>query len=115
MLQSTFDDYLYAARSASVVLTNELTDDIQEGSRNPMLNGAKVSFREKTIAAYFLYRYALILKEYTLTDIANNDNDGNQADNRLTRDEMKLVLSGINKFSNLGLNSSEDFILDRQS
>ena len=113
MRQDTFNNYQHAATIASVNLTTELVEDIQNGSRMPLLNGTPVSFREKIISAYFLNVYATILQEYTLTDIAGNDKDNNPAQNRLTREEMKEVLEGINLLSGIGLNSREDFVLDR--
>lgn len=112
MLQSTFNNYLNAATQASVDLTDSLLQDITSGNRYPTLNGETVTLKEKEIAAYFLDRWVQIFQEYTLTDLAGNDNSNNPAENRLTRSEMKELLRGINRLSGLGLNSSEDFLLD---
>lgn len=113
MYQKTFNDYQHATTIASVKLINELLNDISEGNRMPKLNGHPVLLREKLIASYTLDRYSIIIQEYTLTDNSGLDDNFKLADNRLTRDEMKQLLQAINLISSLGLNSSEDFVLDR--
>jgi len=113
MLQSTFNNYQHAATIASVQLTAEITQDIKNGIKRPLVNGVKAPLKEKIIIAYFLHVYSTIMQEYTLTDIAGLDKDNNIAQNRLTRSEMKQVLEGVNLFSGIGLNSRSDFVLDR--
>ncbi len=112
MLQQTFDDYKNLITDESVRLTSALILDIQNGTRYPNLNGEIVPFREKEIAAYTLDQYTQILQEYVLTDISCLDNDSILVDNLHSRDMMRSIINGINRFTNLGLNEGEDFILD---
>lgn len=113
MLQTTFDNYRLATADASVRLTTELLQDIENGRMFPELNGTKVSLREKTIAVKMLETYSCIFQEHTLTDIADRDVNNIVVDNRTSRRQMQDLIEGINLITGLGLNSSEDFILDR--
>ncbi len=113
MKQSKFNNYQLATSDAYVKLTRQLVNDIASGNRTPTLNGCKVVLREKVLAVCFLKIYTTIIQEHTLTDIADQDINRNPVDNRMSRNEMKDLLSVINRITNLGLNSSEDFVLDR--
>ena len=115
MLQSTFNDFQNAAIQAHVELVESLLQDIERGERMPLLNNQRVTLREKTIAAYFLYVYTDILTKYRLADIEELDSDFKLTDNRHSRSDMRKLIAGVNRFTGLGLNSGEDFILDRES
>ena len=114
MLQATFNTYQNAIVQESVKLIQDLLNDIQMGSRMPKLNGERVTFREKEIASYFLDKYANIMLEYTLTDLADQDINFNTVQNLHTRQEMQQLLRSVNRITGLGLNSSADFVLDRE-
>lgn len=113
MLLQTFNSYSNAITQESVRLTNSTLIDIEDGNRNPILNGEIVTLREKIIAAYLLDQYALIMQEYVLTDFSGLDFDSRIIRNLHSRETMRNVLTGVNRLTDLGLNDSEDFILDR--
>lgn len=113
MLQKTFNDFQNVVTAESVKLTTDLLQDIEMGTRYPILNGEVVTFREKEIASYMLCSYADIIQSYVLTDIGNVDNDSRIVNNLYTRENMQDLILGVNKITGFGLNESEDFILDR--
>lgn len=113
MTQATFDSYVLASSDAYVRLTRDLLLDIRAGKRMALLNGCLVTLREKILAVLFLKKYIQIFQEHTLTDIGDTNSSNEVVRNRMTRQEMRELVEAINLLTGLGMNASEDFVLDR--
>jgi len=113
MLQDNFNDFQNIITQESVFLTTELLNDIENGTRYPLLNGTQVELREKLIASVLMDRYAEIIQEYVLVDLSDLSNDYVLVENLMTREYMQSLILGVNRFTGVGMNESEDFILDR--
>jgi hypothetical protein len=114
MLQNDFNDFQNIITQESVKLTADLLNDIENGTRLPLLNEVQVPLREKLIASVLMDRYAEIIQSYVLVDLSDLSTNYVLVENLMSRQYMQDLVLGVNRFTGVGLNESEDFILDRE-